>query len=116
MSEPQVQQSTPPKKKAPAPQTAGRGFYSGANPIPTVQEFIEKLDVGKKQRDQDLENKEKQKQQPQEKVEIPEAQAPQQPLKAGKGQKIVTDPVTGNEVVIEKATQKMAVESDNPKV
>jgi hypothetical protein len=100
----------------PAPTQAGRGFYSGANPIPTAHEFIEKFDIGKKQRDEELEKRQQQPQQPETTDAAPQAQAPAEPLKAGKGQKIVTDPVTGSEVVIENATKGGFRDADNPKV
>jgi hypothetical protein len=118
MSDTPVNDSKPAGNPAPAPAPAPapvRGHYSGANPIPTVQEFIEKLDMGKKQRDSEVDKKEEKKK-VQEKAEIPEAHTPTQPLKAGKGQKVVTDPVTGNEIVIENAKKGMAKESDDPKV
>jgi hypothetical protein len=78
------------------------GHYSGANPIPTVKEFIEKLDVTKKDRDSKLDRSQGQK-------ESGEA------LKPGKNQKTVTDPVTGADVVIENAHKSMVDEVKNPK-
>src|ERR1700753_2047435 len=111
-----VQDSKPAPKPAPKPTPApARGPYSGANPIPTVQEFIERLDIGKKERDEEIDKEETVKK-PAAKQETPEAVAPSQPLQAGKGQKVVTDPVTGNEVVIENAQKSMAKEVNDPKV
>jgi hypothetical protein len=84
-------------------QKAPGGHYSGANPIPTVKEFIEKLDVTKKDRDTKLDRSDGPKE-------------PKDNLKPGKNQKTVTDPVTGSQVVIENANKSMIDEADNPKV
>src|ERR1700750_1677808 len=112
MSDTPVQDSKPAPNPTPAPV---RGHYSGANLIPTVQEFIEKLEIGKKQRDSEVDRKEEEKKH-KVKDDIPEAHSPSQPLKAGKGQKLVTDPVTGNEIVIENAKKGMAEQVNDPKV
>jgi hypothetical protein len=114
MSDEPVQSSKPAQKQPPT--QAGKGFYSGANPIPTVSEFIQKLDIGKKERDEQLEKKQHQQQQPTTTDAAPQAQAPSEPLKAGKGQKVVTDPVTGQEVVIENAKKEHVAQADNPKL
>ena len=84
------------------------GHYSGANPVPTVKQFVEKLDIGKKDRDKKVDgslNGSKDSPTPHENKLTPK-----------KGQKTVTDPVTGNEVVIENATKNMVHEVDNPTV
>jgi hypothetical protein len=86
------------------PSSSGRSHYSGANPIPTVKEFIDKLDVGKKDRDEKIEN-----------GEIKPASSPK-PLTPGKNQKTVTDPVTGNDVVIEDAIKDRVSQVNDPTV
>jgi hypothetical protein len=112
MADTTVQETEPAPNPTPA---TIKGHYSGANPIPTVQEFIEKLDLGKKQRDAEI-DKGEDKKTSNVKDELPEARPPTQPLKAGKGQKLVTDPVTGKEIVIENANKTMVGEVHDPKV
>jgi hypothetical protein len=106
-----------PRKAPPPVQASGKGHYSGANPIPTIQEFVQKLDVGKKDRDAKIDNKTAGR------PSTGNEAAPEQgigrtktELSAEKGQKIVTDPVTGNEVVIENSKKEGLDEADNPKV
>jgi hypothetical protein len=96
------------------------GYYSGANPIPTIQEFIENLDSSKNLRDKEIEETQKkpkgetqevaQQQQP----TTNDAHAPQ--LVAKRHQKLVTDPVTGKEVVIEHAKKDVVNDVRNPKL
>jgi len=106
--------------KANQPVAAG-GYYSGDNPIPTIQEFIEKLDLTKNERDKKIDEDEKRLKGGDEKVQEHEHQqttngpsAPQ--LVAGRHQKIVTDPVTGKQVVIEHAKRDGIKDVRNPKV
>ena len=91
---------------------SGGGYYSGANPVPTVKEFLQNLDPQKENRDKKVEEKRK------ERANQDGDPAPQhhQELKAGKGQKIVTDPVTQKETVIEDADKAVLDSVDNPKV
>lgn len=84
-------------------QAAPGGHYSGSNKIPTVKEFIDKLDITKKERDSKLDRSEGQKD-------------TKENLKPGQNQKSVTDPVTGKNVVIENATKSMVNEVQNPTV
>jgi hypothetical protein len=96
------------------------GYYSGSNPIPTIQEFIENLDSSKNLRDKEIE--EAQQKLKRETHEIAQQQqlttngsnAPQ--LVAKRHQKIVTDPVTGKEVVIEHAKRCVVSDVRNPKL
>lgn len=91
------------------------GHYSGANPVPTVKKFLENLDKDKRERDRKID-------------EGAAAQkmtaggtsdaVPHKPVKAGvEGtQKTVTDPTTGNEVVIEDVNKDMIKQVENPQV
>jgi hypothetical protein len=104
--------STPPKASNVPPPSTIPGHYSGTNKIPNFKELAEKLDIGKKNRDANLDKPK------------PSKNAEPQPgithtaseLRAEKGQTVVTDPVTGNQVVIENSTKKGINQSDNPKV
>jgi hypothetical protein len=105
------------------PVVAG-GYYSGANPIPTVQEFIEKLDITKNERDKKIDAAEK-KPKGEDVKKVQEHEQRQQQttnrsstpqLVAGRHQKIVTDPVTGKQVVIEHAKKEGVRDVRNPKV
>jgi hypothetical protein len=70
--------------------------WSGANPIPNIHKFVESLDKDKKERDRQIDEQNNSLQQ-QHKGEVkPHQNAPKQT-----GGKTVTDPTTGNEVVIE---------------
>jgi hypothetical protein len=89
-------------------QTKPGGHYSGANPIPTVKQFVEKLDIGKKDRDKKIDS--------QRDASHATAKPHENKLTPKKNQKTVTDPVTGNEVVIENATKDMVKEVENPTV
>jgi hypothetical protein len=85
------------------------GHYSGANPVPTVKKFIESLDKDKAERDRQLDEQEKQ------------AAGDATPHKVAKTrtsgrQKTVTDPVTGNQVVIEDVGKGMMKAVDNPQL
>jgi hypothetical protein len=107
-----------------ANQAVASRYYSGANPVPTVKEFVEKLDITKNERDKKIDEDEK-KQKGQETKELQERKHEQQQatqrsptpqLVAGKHQKIVTDPVTGNEVVIEHAKKDVIKDVRSPMV
>jgi hypothetical protein len=93
------------------------GHYSGMNPIPTVKEFMEKLDVGKKGRDKDIDDNQKRnalKKSPTAQTNASDTTTPK--LQAKKGQKVVTDPVTGGEVVIENVKKSLTKDIDDPKL
>src|ERR1700761_5057702 len=95
-------------------QKAPGGHYSGANPVPTINKFLENLDRDKKERDREIDEQKKLASQPQEDAgdAVPHKTAP----KAKSGQKSVTDPVTGNVVVIEDAHKDMLKHVENPMV
>ena len=70
--------------------------YSGANPIPNIQKFVESLDKNKRERDRQIDEQNKSNEQQHEGGIKPHQNAPKQT-----GGKTVTDPTTGNQVVIE---------------
>lgn len=89
------------------------GHYSGTNPIPNVQKFIQSLDADKKERDAQIEARMK---------ANGNAGSDVQEHKPGKSvgiagtRKTVTDPVTGKEVQIEDVNADFMKAVDNPKV
>ena len=93
------------------------GHYSGHNPIPTVKQFVENLDRDKKSRDKKLDDEAAlhRQQQKQTKGAKGEAQPHQAPERQVKGtEKTVTDPTTGNEVVIADVNKEMMKEVEDP--
>jgi len=91
-------------------QHAPGGFYSGQNKIPTISQFIDKLDKDKRERDKALDEQAKARQ-AQNADPVPHKNdAPQ----AGENQKSVTDPTTGRQVVIEDANKEMMESAKNP--
>jgi hypothetical protein len=91
------------------------GYYSGTNPIPTIQQFIENLDSSKNLRDQEIDEVQKgPPAQQQQKTTTNGSNTPQ--LIAKKHQKIVTDPVSGKEVVIEHAKRGVVDDVRDPKL
>lgn len=85
------------------------GHYSGSNKVPTIDRFLQSLDSDKKERDRRIDEEAKQ------------AQGdvrPHQTKRAAKEgtQKTVTDPTTGNQVVIEDASPEMIKAVENPMV
>jgi len=89
------------------------GHYSGANPIPTIQKFVESLDRDKKDRDKRIKEEHSRK--------LQQTQADATPHKASDAAKsgtrqTVTDPTTGHEVVIEDVNKDFMKASQDPKV
>lgn len=85
------------------------GHYSGANPIPNIQRFVESLDAEKRERDARIE----------EQMKARHAQAgvkDHQPSPTGKSgtRKKVTDPTTGRDVEIEDVNDNFMKMVDNP--
>jgi len=108
---------------------APKSHYSGHNPIPTINQFIENLDRDKKDRDREIDEARKAKAaalQAQKKGQIPPPDAQggasdvnsHQQHKYGKEgtQKTVTDPTTGRQVVIEDVNKDMLKNVENPSV
>lgn len=96
-----------------AEQQRAPGHYSGANPIPTIQKFVESLDKDKKERDKRIDEERRRKAQ--------QTQADATPHQASDAaqsgtRKTVTDPTTGHEVVIEDVNKEFMKASEDPKV
>ena len=110
--EAQAQASQP--SGVPPPQQAGpAGHWSGQNKIPTVGQFLERLDKGKKERDQQLDENSKARQQ--KLGGGSDVQAHQNEVKKpSENQQTVTDPVTGKQVVIEDVNKEYMKNVENP--
>jgi hypothetical protein len=93
-------------------QSVPGGHYSGSNKVPTINKFLENLDRDKKNRDKEIDEQKNiaSQQKNGDTGIVPHQNAP----KAKKGQKTVTDPVTGKEVVIEDANKDMLKQVENP--
>lgn len=87
------------------------GHYSGANPIPNIQRFVESLDADKKNRDQKI-NEQMQNKNNSEAVD--HVNGPKAGVSGTRKQ--VTDPVTGREVIIEDVNKDFMESVDNPQV
>lgn len=88
------------------------GHYSGANRIPNIKQFMEKLDRDKKDRDAQIDNQAKQ--QGKTPSEVQEHQASSR--KQGKNRRVVRDPVTGKDVEIDDIDDSMLKAVDDPHV
>ena len=86
--------------------------WSGQNKIPTVGQFIQRLDKDKKQRDQDLDAQTKQQKLGGSDV-TPHKNEKKEPSGA---QKTVTDPVTGKQVTIEDVNEKFMDRVKDPQL
>ncbi|EFR03857.1 meiotically up-regulated 190 protein [Nannizzia gypsea CBS 118893] len=77
------------------------GYWSEANPVPTVQQFIAELDAGKADRDKQIDEEAQKKNAPPKKH--PGTSAPhRKPVPKSKSKsRVVTDPTTGTEVEID---------------
>ncbi len=88
-------------------QKAPGGHWSGHNKIPTVGEFVQRLDRDKKERDKQIDD--------QQKLGGSDVKAHKnQTREAGPGQKTVTDPTTGKQVVIEDVGEDYMEKAKNP--
>lgn len=96
-------------------QVAPGGHYSGKNKIPTINEFLSKLDRDKGDRDRqiDEQNKAARAANAGRGGAVPHQN---QPVKPSKDQQTVTDPTTGNQVVIEDVNKDMMNAAKNPVV
>lgn len=104
--------------------------WSGANPVPTVQKFIERLDVEKKQRDKQIDEEEKARKQRAAALKQKEQSksgstddATQAEVKAHEAREVaqanvrmVTDPTTGKEIGVEDQGPSSMETVKNPKV
>lgn len=103
----QAQQAPPPQQAAPG------GHWSGQNKIPTVGQFIQRLDKDKKARDQQIDTDAQTRKQ--QGLGGPDVQTHQNEVKHHSGkQQTVTDPVTGNQVVIEDVNKDFMKHVENP--
>lgn len=103
-------------------QSHAPGHYSGRNPIPTINQFIQNLDKDKADRDKQIDEANKAKQAAARAGHrAPQQTGDAQPHEAQKGvvkgsRKTVTDPTTGNQVVIEDVNKEMMENVTDPKV
>jgi len=95
-------------------QHAPGGHYSGSNKIPTINQFIEKLDRDKATRDKQIDEQKRAKATGATGDAVPHQQASD--LHAKENQQKVTDPTTGKEVVIEDVNKEMVEAAKNPMV
>ncbi|KAF2858133.1 hypothetical protein K470DRAFT_260132 [Piedraia hortae CBS 480.64] len=100
-------------------QKVGPGaHYSGRNKIPTVNQFLERLDKDKRQRDKEIDEQRKastaQQQFQQQDGGQGEIHPHQNELERTGNQKEVTDPVTGKQVTIEDVSDKHMERVKNP--
>ncbi|KAI9855064.1 MAG: hypothetical protein M1824_006438 [Vezdaea acicularis] len=86
------------------------GHYSGKNRIPNIKQFVESLDRDKAERDKQIREREKAKEGDGIKPHVSETKG-----EAGT-QKTVTDPTTGNEVVIENVNEDFMKAVENPQI
>lgn len=99
--------------QVPEAQHAPGGHYSGKNKIPTVNEFISRLDKDKRERDAQIDSQKKNVQNPAGTGEgIQPHKNEAQPNAAD--QKTVTDPTTGNQIVIADVNEEMRERAKNP--
>ncbi|KAL9082833.1 MAG: hypothetical protein Q9159_006164 [Coniocarpon cinnabarinum] len=92
------------------------GHYSGKNKIPTINQFLERLDRDKAQRDQQIEaqNKAKKSGQKESSEQDGDAVPHKDELPVTGAQKKVKDPTSGREVVIEDVDKEMMKNVKNP--
>lgn len=86
------------------------GHYSGTNPVPNIQKFVENLDADKKERDKKI-NEQMQNQSGE---AIDHVNGQNAGVSASRKQ--VTDPVTGREVTIEDVNKDFMKAVTNPQV
>lgn len=86
------------------------GHYSGTNPVPNIQKFVENLDSEKKERDKRINE------QAQNNTDEAVSHVNEQKAGVPGSRKHVTDPVTGREVMIEDVNQDFMKAVDNPTV
>lgn len=92
-------------------QAGAAGHWSGKNKIPTIGEFVQRLDADKKQRDQRIDQRQKQGQ----------GGSDAKPHKAAKQessshQQTVTDPTTGHQVVVGEVNQEFMDRAADPQL
>ncbi|GAB7352816.1 hypothetical protein MBLNU459_g3431t1 [Dothideomycetes sp. NU459] len=96
-------------------QHAPGGHYSGHNKIPTVNQFIERLDKDKRERDKQLDEQSSARQAAATSGKTGGDAVPhQETLRPKENQKTVTDPTTGHQVIIEDVNKDMRNAAQNP--
>ena len=95
--------------------TKVKGHYSGHNPIPTVKQFVQNLDRDKAERDRQIDVAAKQGKAGTAGKDVQDHVEAKPKGKAGT-RKVVTDPVTGNQVEIEDVNADFMKAVDNPQV
>jgi hypothetical protein len=90
------------------------GHYSGTNPIPNIQRFIQNLDADKAERDRKI-NEEVQGKNTKNDSEVQDHKEGQ-PVGISGTRKTVTDPTTGRQVEIEDVNADFMESVDNPQV
>lgn len=99
--------------QVPEAQHAPGGHYSGKNKIPTVNEFVKRLDKDKAERDAQIDAQRKNAQVAN--AGNNEIQPHQNEVKTkSENQKTVTDPTTGKQIVIEDVNKEMIERAKNP--
>ena len=93
--------------------TGPGGHYSGKNPIPNIQKFVESLDADKKNRDAKI--NESLKAQGSAGSDVKD-HTEGQPTGVAGTRKTVTDPTTGRQVQIEDVNADFMKAVDNPQV
>jgi len=89
------------------------GHYSGTNPIPNIQRFVESLDKDKRERDAKINEEINSKGNPTTDVQDHKIS---QPKGVTGTRKTVTDPTTGRKVQIEDVNTDFMKSVDNPTV
>lgn len=97
-------------------QTAPGGHYSGQNKIPTVNQFLERLDKDKKERDKQIDQQNRQKPNQSRQQDGDAIPHHEQNLAVKGSQKKVQDPTTGREIVIEDVNKETMENAKNPMV
>jgi hypothetical protein len=92
------------------------GHYSGANPIPNIQKFIQNLDSEKSQRDARINEQQKLQEQNHQIVDHGKDSEKEQPHGVSGTRKTVTDPTTGKDVEIEDVNADFMKSVEDPQV
>lgn len=92
------------------------GYWSEANPVPTIQQFIAELDAGKAERDRQIDEEARKKPTPQ-KQPTGAAVPHRKPVPKTKTKgRVVTDPTTGTEVEIDDVDENFKKAVRDPQV
>ncbi|EGE04929.1 C2 domain-containing protein [Trichophyton equinum CBS 127.97] len=92
------------------------GYWSEANPVPTIQQFIAELDAGKAERDRQIDEEARKKTTPQKQptgAAVPHRKPVPKPKTKGR---VVTDPTTGTEVEIDDVDENFMKAARDPQL